>query len=38
MPNKSLLWDGKVHDIDTNGNGHALMALSILEAMNVDDN
>ena len=24
-------------NIDTNGNGHALMALSTLEALNVDD-
>ena len=37
MPDASLCWDGKVHDIDTNGNGHALLALSTLEALNADD-
>jgi hypothetical protein len=37
MPNESLCWDGKVPDIDTNGNVHALLALSALEALNVDD-
>jgi len=36
-PDESLLWDGKVHGIDTNGNGHVLLALSTLEALNVDD-
>jgi hypothetical protein len=32
MPDESLWWDGKVTDIDTNGNGPALLALSTLEA------
>ena len=27
-PDESLWWDGKVHDIDSNGNGLVLMALS----------
>ena len=27
MPDKILWWDRKVPDIDTNGNGHALLAL-----------
>ena len=36
-PDESLRWDGKVPDIDTNGKGPALLALSTLEAMNVDD-
>jgi len=37
MPDESLWWDVKVPEIDTNGNGPALLALSILEAFNVDD-
>ena len=37
MPDECLGWDGKVHDIDTNGNGPALLALSTLEALDVDD-
>jgi len=37
MLDESLWWDGKVIDIDTNVNGHALPALSTLEALNVDD-
>jgi hypothetical protein len=28
MIHESLWWDGKVHDIDNNGNGSALLALS----------
>jgi len=36
-PDESLWWDGKVSDIDTNGNGLALLALSTLEVLNVDD-
>ena len=37
MLDESLWWDGKVHDIDTNGNVLALLALSTLKALNVDD-
>ena len=37
MPDESLWWDAKVHDIDTNNNGLALQAPSTLEALNVDD-
>jgi hypothetical protein len=37
MPEDSLWWDGKKLDIDTNGNGPALLALSTLETLNVDD-
>ena len=37
MPDESLLWDGKVHGIDTNGNNPALLALSTLEALKVDN-
>jgi hypothetical protein len=37
MPDESLWWDGKVPDIDTNGNGPALLALSTLKALNIDD-
>ena len=37
MPDESLSWDGKVLDIDTNDNGPALLTLSALEALNVDD-
>jgi len=37
MPDESLWWDGKVHAIDTSGNGPTLLALSALEALNVDD-
>ena len=37
MPEKSFWWDGKLIDINTNGNGPALLALSTLEALNVDD-
>ena len=37
MSDESLWWDGKVPDIDTNGNDHVLLALSTLEALNVDD-
>jgi hypothetical protein len=36
-PDESPWWDGKVPDIDTHGNDHALLALSTLEALNVDD-
>ena len=36
-PDESLWWNGKVHYIDTNGNGPALLSLSTLEALNVDD-
>jgi hypothetical protein len=36
-PDESLWWDGKVLDTDTNGNSHALLALSTLESLNVDD-
>ena len=36
-PDESLWWDGKVFDIDTNGNGPALLTQSTLEALNVDD-
>ena len=36
-PDESLWWDGKVPEIDTNGNGHALLALSTLESLNVAD-
>ena len=35
---ESLWWDGKVPDIYFNGNDPALLTLSILEALNVDDN
>ena len=34
---ESLLWDEKVPEIDTNGNNLALLALSTLEVLNVDD-
>ena len=37
MPYESLRWDGKVHDIDTNVNGPALLTMSTLEVLNVDD-
>jgi len=37
MLDESLWWDGKDSDIDTNGNGPVLLALSTLEALNVDD-
>jgi hypothetical protein len=37
MPDESLWWDKKVLGIDTNGNVFALLALSTLEALNVDD-
>ena len=38
MSDKSLWWDGNVHDIDTNGNDDpTLLALSTLELLNVDD-
>ena len=37
MPDESFWWDGKVFDMYTNGNGHALLALSTLEILNVDD-
>ena len=33
---ESLSWDVKVLDIDTHSNGLALLALSTLEALNVD--
>ena len=36
-PNESLCWDGNVHDIDTDGNDPALLALSTLEILNVND-
>ena len=36
-PYESLWWDGKVPGIDTNGNDPALLALSTLEDLNVDD-
>ncbi len=36
-PDGSLWWDGKVPDIDTNGNVPKLLALSTLESLNVDD-
>jgi hypothetical protein len=38
MPNDSLWWDEKVSNINTNGNGLALLVLSTLEALSVDDN
>ena len=38
MPDDNLQWDGKVPDMDTNDHGHALLAQSTLEALNVDDN
>ena len=37
MPDENLLWDGKVPDIDTNGNVPALLALSTLKSLNDDD-
>jgi hypothetical protein len=37
MADESLWWDGKVSDMDTDGNGHALLALSTLKSLNVDD-
>jgi len=37
MPDESLWWDGKVPGIDTNGNDLALLALSTLAILNVDD-
>jgi hypothetical protein len=37
MPFGSFWWDGKRPGIDTNGNDHIVVALSILEALNVDD-
>ena len=37
MTDESLLWDGKVLDIDNIGNSPTLLALSTLEAFNVDD-
>ena len=37
MPNDSLWWDEKVSNINTNGNGLALLVLSTLEALSVDD-
>ena len=36
-PDESLWWDGKVYGIDTNGNGSALLVLSTLKALNVDE-
>ena len=30
MPDESLRWDGKILDIDTKCNGHALLAISTL--------
>ena len=36
-PDKSLSWDEKVSDIDSNGNGHALLAQSTLETLNIYD-
>jgi hypothetical protein len=36
-PNESLRWDGNVPGIIYNGNDHALLALSTLESLNVDD-
>ena len=36
MPDESLWWAGKAN-IDTNGNGRALLALLTLEFLNVDD-
>ena len=35
-PDESLYWNGKVHDINTNGNGPALLKLSTLEVLHVD--
>ena len=37
MLDESLWWDGKVPSIDTKGNGPALLELSTLEALNVED-
>jgi hypothetical protein len=37
MPDESLWWDEQVPDIDTNGNVSVLLAISTLEALNVDD-
>jgi hypothetical protein len=37
MPDESLWWDAKVHDIDTNMNDPAKLALLTLKAVNVDD-
>ena len=37
MPDESLWWNKNVPGIDTNGNGPTLLALSTLEALNVDD-
>ena len=37
MPDESFGWDKKVPDIYTTSNGPALLALSTLEALNVDD-
>ena len=34
MVDENLWWDGKVSDIDTNGNGPALLALLTLEVLN----
>ncbi len=34
---ESLWWDGNVHDIIHNGNDLALLALSTLETLDVDD-
>ena len=36
-PDENIGWDGKVPDIDTNGNGPALLSLSTLEALSVDN-
>ncbi len=37
MPHESLWWDGNVPDIIYNGDDLALLALSTLESLNVDD-
>ena len=36
-PDERLSRDGNAHGIDTNGSGPALLALSTLEILNVDD-
>ena len=36
-PDESLWWDGKVPNINTNGNVHVLLEQSTLEALNVDN-